>query len=357
MTDLNQLSSYDYTLPEKLIARYPLARREQSRLMKLDKNSGEVEHSRFSSLPELLNEGDCLVLNQTKVLAARILGRRVETGGKWEGLFIKALSENEWEIIGKTRGKLQPGEIIAIDPVDSTETNTLQLELIKKSEEGGWIVKPSSSIDDLSDPAALLEHFGTMPLPPYIGRTIADKSDWDRYQTTYAKEAGAVAAPTAGLHFTPEILKQCEDRGVTILYVTLHVGIGTFRPINVESLSDHTMHKEWCEVTEEVAAAIQQTKQNGKRVIAIGTTSVRTLESASQTGTISAFQGTTDLFIQPGYEFKVVDGLLTNFHLPCSSLLVMISALAGFEPVRNAYQEAIKEKYRFYSYGDAMFIS
>ena len=359
MTDLTQLDSYDFELPPELIAREPLPERDASRLLHVHRESETVAHRQFRDIVDLLNPNDCLVVNQTRVLPARLLGTRTETGGKWEGLYLEADPDGNWILLSQTRGKLQASETITLSPIHTAAENAeqqssqqLQLRLLKKLTEGRWLAQPLSE-----EPVEeLLAIFGTMPLPPYIGRKVANQNDLNRYQTTYAAVPGAVAAPTAGLHFTSELLDQCRDKGITIATVTLHVGIGTFRPISVNNLAEHHMHAEWCEINEETVNTIQAVRSNGGRVIAVGTTSVRTLESAARTGTLEPFCGETDLFIRPPYEFRAVDGLITNFHLPKSSLLVMISAFAGFDLVRHAYREAVENRYRFFSYGDAMFI-
>lgn len=355
--DLNQLSAWQYHLPDHLIAGRPTARRDESRLMVVDRHCGEIRHGSFRDLPDLLRSGDRLVFNNTKVVPARLFGFRTSTRGRWEGLFLSVESDGRWLITGKTRGRLQPGETLSVYPAGSdpdrvTVDECLTLRLDEKTEQGTWIVSP----EDERDPYAVLEQFGTLPLPPYIGRPVADEEDRQRYQTVFAETPGAIAAPTAGLHFTDQVLNACEQREVTSSKVTLHVGIGTFRPVNSECLSDHEMHSEWCEVTAETAAEIRQTRQDGGRVFAVGTTSVRTLESAARSGEIGAHSGDTDLFIQPGFPFRAVDGLLTNFHLPGSTLIVLVAALAGYDLTMKAYAEAVKSEYRFYSYGDAMLI-
>ena len=359
---MHSISDYDYDLPPELLAKTPTAKRDESRLMVIDRASGTIEHMLFRDLPSQLKANDRLVMNNTKVLQARLFGIRTQTGGKWEGLFLSATEDGHWKLIGETRGKLQPGESLTIHPAhcDSSAPNapSLTLHLIERDEEGTWTAKPQS--DQTAE--ALLARFGTLPLPPYIGRKVADENDFDRYQTTFAKTAGAVAAPTAGLHFTPELLQQCRQVPATTSEVTLHVGIGTFRPISVEKLDDHDMHFEWCQLSKEAAQQIHSTRQADGRIIAVGTTSVRTLESAAQfagnssTTSIPAWSGSTNLFIKPGYEFKAIDGLITNFHLPKSSLLVLVSTFAGYDLIKHAYETAIQQQYRFYSYGDAMLI-
>ena len=350
---MQHLSDYDYELPQELIASEPLPQRDESRLLVIDRDKGQLSHHRVRDLPSLLQPGDCLVLNDTKVVPARLLGRRTQTGGKWEGLFLNKTSTGLWRLIGETRGKLQPGEKITVIPAHHPDSDdTLILTLRDKEPDGIWTAEVQSDTETFE----LLQRFGTVPLPPYIQRKLANDQDRSRYQTTFSRHPGAVAAPTAGLHFTPELLAACEERNIHHTYVTLHVGLGTFRPIAVENLNDHRMHSEWCELTTETADRLNTTRQTGGRIIAVGTTAVRTLETASQTGTIQPFRGQTDLFIRPPYEFRAVDCLMTNFHLPKSSLLVLISALMGIDMTKQAYQHAIDEKYRFYSYGDAMLI-
>ena len=355
----DRLSSYDYDLPKELIAQQPPAERSASRLMVVRRETGTVEHRRFRELPELLAHGDLLVLNETKVIPARLQGVRVNTGGRWEGLFLGATEGGHWRLLGQTRGKLLTGEEIALHPSQYATTNhsndeEYRLTLVEKGPGGVWQARP---IDD-SDPLTVLQRFGSVPLPPYIERDQPIPSDKSRYQTTYARTPGAVAAPTAGLHFTPEVFHRCRERGIETATVTLHVGIGTFRPIGVEQLEEHQMHSEWCEVPEAAAAAIRRTKEQGGRVAAVGTTTVRTLESvaARHSGEVAPWSGETNLFIRPPYEFQAVDKLVTNFHLPKSSLLVMISAFANRQLILRAYDEAVRERYRFFSYGDAMII-
>ncbi len=351
MTD--ELADYDYSLPEELIARRPPKDREDARLLIVDRASGTLRHSLVRNLPDLLTAGDCLVLNDTRVVPARLLGRRAVTGGRWEGLFLEMTGPGEWRLLCQCRGKLQAGEQIEIHPAHTPAlTERLTLELVVKEEDGIWRANCQTDID----PWKALERFGTVPLPPYMRRDLAEPEDFERYQTVYARHRGSVAAPTAGLHFTPELLARCTARGITQSYVTLHVGIGTFRPIVAERLTEHRMHAEWCEVSRETVAQIREAHERGSRRIAVGTTTVRTLESAAAKGSLSSWRGATDLFIRPPYVFRAVDALLTNFHLPRSTLLVLVSALAGRELILQAYAEAIREKYRFYSYGDAMLI-
>lgn len=351
---LSQIGAYDYVLPEELIAQTPAEKRDASRLMIINREQGTIEHTSFNQLPTYLNAGDLLVLNNTRVVPARLIGIRTSTGGKWEGLFLRLESPNEWRLIGQTRGRLQPGERLTLTPADAasaTPDATLDLTLQTKNEDGTWIATPESTEPALT----LLDRFGTLPLPHYMHRS-AEMSDRERYQTTYAEKPGAVAAPTAGLHFTPEVFEACRQRQVETATVTLHVGLGTFRPVSVERLDDHKMHSEWCDVPEETVRKIESTKQRNGRVIAVGTTSVRPLESICQQGRLRPWQGETDLFIRPPFQFQVIDALITNFHLPKSTLLVLVSTFAGRELMLRAYEEAIRERYRFFSYGDAMII-
>ena len=351
MPDLDRLSSYDYPLPEELIAHSPPVRRDASRLMTLDAGSGAIGHRRFSELPELLEPGDLLVLNDTRVLPARLVGVRETTGGRWEGLFLGTTADGSWNLIAKTRGTFRLGERVLI--AHPSGGSPLTLELTARTESGGWTMRPGAPGSHLD----LLASYGQMPLPPYIERSQPVESDRDRYQTTYARVPGAVAAPTAGLHFTPELFAALEARGVSKTFVTLHVGIGTFRPVSVENLAEHQMHAEWAEVQDAAVRAIRETKARGGRVIAVGTTSVRTLESAAAGGELRPWSGETKIFIRPPYRFRVIDGLITNFHLPKSTLLMLVSALAGRDKILRAYETAVGERYRFFSYGDAMFIS
>lgn len=325
--------------------------------MLVDRSSGTISHHSIRDLPDLLPEKSRLVFNNTKVVPARLFGQRTETGGKWEGLFLSAMPDGCWTITGQTRGRLKTGETITIHKAGSLDQNssqdTLLIRLEHRSDQGQWIVRP------LSDQPALvlLQQFGTLPLPPYIGRKVADVEDQQRYQTVYASVPGAIAAPTAGLHFTEQLLQECEAREIYRSEVTLHVGIGTFRPVSSNKLSEHTMHSEWCEVSQQAADQIRQTKTSDGSIVAVGTTSVRTLEaSVAENPIIQFWQGNTNLFIRPGYRFGVVDHLLTNFHLPGSTLIVLVAALAGYDLTMEAYRKAVEQQYRFYSYGDAMLI-
>jgi S-adenosylmethionine:tRNA ribosyltransferase-isomerase len=351
------LSSYDFQIPCELIASEPLAERDASRLMVLKRATGAVEHRRFRELPELLRPGDLLVLNETRVIPARVIGVRTGTGGHWEGLYLGATHAGRWRLMGHTRGRLLPGEAITLRPVhaaDREHREEYRLQLVEREADGVWQVLPETEEPALE----ILQRFGTVPLPPYMGRGVATPNDFERYQTTYAGTPGAVAAPTAGLHFTPDVLARCLAQGVRTAQVTLHVGIGTFRPISAEHLADHQMHFEWCSIPPATAEAIRAVRQAQGRIVAVGTTTVRTLESvaARNGGQVVGWSGETNLLIRPPYAFQAVDALITNFHLPKSSLVVMLSALAGRETILRAYAEAVRERYRFFSYGDAMLV-
>lgn len=336
-------SDFDFYLPEELIAQTPLERRDASRLLTLDKNTGAVGHHRFYELPRFLRPGDCLVLNDSRVLPARLIGRR-PTGGACEVLLLVDRGDNLWECLVRPGRKLKPGARVIFG--DGRLTATVEAEL----NDGKRAVRFQYQGIFLE----ILEQLGRMPLPPYIK---AELEDQERYQTVYSRVAGSAAAPTAGLHFTTELLDRIRGMGVKVCCVTLHVGRGTFRPVKAEDITDHEMHSEFCMISGETAGIINETKQNGGRVICVGTTSCRTVESfAAEDGTLSERSGWTDIFIYPGYRFKVLDALITNFHLPQSTLIMLVSALAGRERVLAAYEAAVREKYRFFSFGDAMFI-
>ncbi len=339
-----KVTDFDYELPEALIAQFPVEPRDTSRLLTLNKVTGAVEHkAHFYELVEELNEGDVLVFNNTKVIPARLYGHREGSGGKVEVLLLTPCGENRWECLVKPGKKCPIGQVIVFD-------ERLKATVLDKTDFGGRIVE--FTVDGIFDD--IIQEIGEMPLPPYIHEKLEDK---ERYQTVYAKEKGSAAAPTAGLHFTPELLEKIKAKGVELEFVTLHVGLGTFRPVSVESIEEHDMHSEFYSVSPETAARINDAKAKGRRIIAVGTTSVRTLESAStDDGVLQGTSGWTQIFIYPGYTFKMVDALVTNFHLPQSTLLMLISALAGREHCLAAYEEAVREKYRFFSFGDAMFI-
>jgi S-adenosylmethionine:tRNA ribosyltransferase-isomerase len=354
---MSELDLYDYHLPDELIAREPATQREGARLLVLHRNTGRIEHRSIADLPQLLQPQDLLVLNDTRVLPARLVGQRAATGGRWEGLFLKSPQPGLWEVIGQTRGKLMPHEQLVVPLIHhegdaSPAVAELRLTLVERLPDGGWLMQP----DLPGSHVELLGKFGQVPLPPYMERDSATAADRERYQTLHARHPGSVAAPTAGLHFTPELLAACRERGIHDTYVTLHVGLGTFRPISVDRLADHVMHSEWCDVSASTVDQIQQTRATGGRTVAVGTTSVRSLETASRTGHLVSFSGDTRLFIQPPYQFQTVDVILTNFHLPKSTLLVLLAAFVGRERLLEAYAEAISEHYRFYSYGDAMLV-
>lgn len=336
-------SDFYFDLPEELIAQTPLERRDASRLLVLNKKTGELEHRHFYDLPEYLHEGDCLVMNDSRVLPARLLGCR-SSGGSVELVLLRDLGEGKWECLSRPGRKTKPGTELSFGDGELTAT------VLAVTEGGNRIVQFHYEGIFLE----VLERLGKMPLPPYIK---AELNDAERYQTVYSREVGSAAAPTAGLHFTQELLQKLADKGVRLCYVTLHVGLGTFRPVKEEEIEDHPMHAEFCMIPEETARIVNETKKNGGRVIAVGTTSCRTLESfASADGALSPSSGWTDIFIYPGYRFKCIDALITNFHLPESTLIMLVSALAGRETILHAYKTAVKERYRFFSFGDAMLI-
>ena len=335
---------FSFELPQELIAQDPLKDRSSSRLLVLDKETGEVSHHVFRDIIDYLNPGDCLVINDTKVIPARLIGSKVGTDAKIEILLLKRKSDQVWETLVKPGKKAKPGAKISFGE------GLLVGEVIDVVEEGNRLVK--FSYEGIFE--EILDQLGQMPLPPYITHQLEDKN---RYQTVYAKNSGSAAAPTAGLHFTPELLEQIKEKGVDVASVTLHVGLGTFRPVKAENILDHHMHSEFYRIEEEEAAKINRAKEKGGRIICVGTTSCRTVESAAdENGRVKAGSGWTDIFIYPGYRFKILDCLITNFHLPESTLLMLVSALAGREHILAAYEEAVKEKYRFFSFGDAMFI-
>ena len=338
-------SDFYFELPEELIAQDPLEERSGSRLLMLDKISGRTEHHIFKEIIDYLRPGDCLVLNNTKVLPARLMGVKEDTGAAIEVLLLKRKENDVWETLVKPGKKVKPGTRITFG------NGSLHAEVLEVVEEGNRLIR--FSYEGIFE--EVLDRLGEMPLPPYITHKLQDKN---RYQTVYAKYDGSAAAPTAGLHFTEDLLRQIEDKGVETAYVTLHVGLGTFRPVKADNILEHHMHSEYYQVTAEAAEKINRAKAEGHRVICVGTTSCRTVESAAKPdGTLEACCGNTEIFIYPGYRFKVLDCLITNFHLPESTLVMLVSALAGRENVLQAYAEAIKERYRFFSFGDAMFIT
>ncbi len=336
-------SDFNYELPEELIAQTPLERRDASRLMTLDRETGETGHFHFYDLPQFLRPGDCLVLNDSRVLPARLIGRR-PTGGICEVLLLTDRGGDAWECLVRPGRKLKPGAEVSFG--DGQLAARVEAEL----EDGKRLVRFIYKGIFLE----VLERLGRMPLPPYIKAELRDN---ERYQTVYSKVMGSAAAPTAGLHFTPELLERIRGMGVKVCYVTLHVGLGTFRPVKAEDIQDHEMHSEFCMIPAETAETVNETRRSGGRCVCVGTTSCRTLESfAAEDGTLSERSGWTDIFIYPGYRFKAVDALVTNFHLPQSTLIMLVSALAGREHVLAAYEDAVRERYRFFSFGDAMFI-
>ena len=336
-------SDFYFDLPPELIAQTPIEKRDASRLLLLDKETGETQHRHFYDLLEFLHPGDCLVLNNSRVLPARLIGRR-PTGGVCEVLLLVDKGDNVWECLVRPGRKLKPGAEVIFG--DGQLKATVEAEI----DDGKRLVRFHYEGIFLE----ILEQLGKMPLPPYIKEELQDQ---ERYQTVYSKVNGSAAAPTAGLHFTPELMKQIEEKGVKLCYVTLHVGLGTFRPVKAENILEHEMHSEFCIISRETADIINETKKNGGRVICVGTTSCRTIESfAAGDGTMCECSGWTNIFIYPGYRFKVLDALITNFHLPESTLIMLVSALAGREHVMEAYKQAVEERYRFFSFGDAMFI-
>ncbi len=336
-------SEFDFELPEELIAQTPIQQRDHSRLMHLDKNSGEITHNHFYELPKFLHKGDCLVLNDSRVLPARLIGCR-STGGSVELVLLRDLGDGRWECLSRPGKKTRPGTELSFGDGELTATVEDVVEggnrVVKFHYEGIFL--------------EVLERLGKMPLPPYIKEELKDS---ERYQTVYSRELGSAAAPTAGLHFTKELLAEIEASGVNVCYVTLHVGLGTFRPVKEDEIENHEMHSEFCIIPERTSRIVTETKKNGGRVVAVGTTSCRTLESfAAEDGSLPVSSGWTNIFIYPGYQFKCIDALITNFHLPESTLIMLVSALAGREHVLNAYKIAVEERYRFFSFGDAMMI-
>ena len=338
------VTDFNFELPQELIAQDPLEDRAASRLLVLNKETGNISHRHFRDIRQYLKKGDCLVINDTKVIPARLIGHKVGTDAKIEVLLLKRKSDNVWETLVKPGKKAKPGTVINFGD------GLLKGTVIDVVEEGNRLIQ--FSYEGIFE--EILDQLGQMPLPPYITHRLKDKN---RYQTVYAEHEGSAAAPTAGLHFTKELLAQIQEMGVKIAHVTLHVGLGTFRPVKVSNVLDHHMHSEFYRIEEDAANMINETKKNGGRIICVGTTSCRTIESAAaEDGTIRACSGWTDIFIYPGYQFKILDCLITNFHLPESTLVMLVSALAGREHVLTAYEEAIRQRYRFFSFGDAMFI-
>jgi S-adenosylmethionine:tRNA ribosyltransferase-isomerase len=339
-----KVNEFYFDLPEELIAQHPLKDRDSSRLMVIDKNSGELEHKTFRDIIQYIQKGDCLVLNDTRVIPARLIGVKEESGGKIEFLLLKRIDMSTWETLAKPGKRAKKGAMFTFG------SGELKAEVIEVKDDGNRIIR--FEWEGIFE--EVLDKLGQMPLPPYIKETLEDK---ERYQTIYSKVSGSAAAPTAGLHFTDELLGKLKDKGIKVVFITLHVGLGTFRPVKSENIEEHDMHSEYYELSEEAANIINSTKENGHRVIAVGTTSCRTLETiGDENGRVAVQSGWTDIFIYPGYKYKIVDGLITNFHLPESTLIMLVSALAGKEKVMNAYKEAVKNNYRFFSFGDAMFL-
>ena len=336
---------FDYHLPDRLIAQQPASKRDDSRLLVVDCKTQSWEHHTFRDLPVLLNRGDLLVLNNSRVLPARVVGQREATGGKWEGLFLGQTRDGFWEMLAQTRGYPEVGSLFVTD-------TGLTLALRGRTEDRHWLMQP----EQMGTPLELLEQYGHIPLPPYIRKGRAAEEDAERYQTVYAERAGSVAAPTAGLHFTPQLFDRLAAKGIETAKATLHVGLGTFASVKVEDPTQHVIHREWCEVNQSTVDAINGAKARGNRVIAVGTTTARTLESAALPDGLKPYSGETGLFIRPSFEFRVLDALITNFHLPRTTLLLLVGAFAGNDLLRRAYSEAIANEYRFYSYGDAMLV-
>lgn len=338
-----KVSDFDFHLPEELIGQTPYKDRDQCRLLVMDKKTGEIEHKHFYDIYDELKKGDTLVLNDTRVIPARLIGEKEDTKGKMEFLLLKRIDKDKWQTLVK------PGKRAKIGATFVFGDGLLKAKVIDISDEGSRIVE--FYYEGIFE--EVLDKLGEMPLPPYITEKLEDK---EAYQTVYSKNSGSAAAPTAGLHFTEELLERIKEKGINIVYVTLHVGLGTFRPVKVEDIENHFMHSEYFEISEESAKVINETKENGGRVICVGTTSIRTVESSSEKGKVIPGSGWTNIFIYPGYEFKVVDALITNFHLPESTLLMLVSALSDREKILNAYNVAVEERYKFFSFGDAMFI-
>lgn len=351
--DADLVQSYDYHLPRQLIAQHPAEHRIDARLMLIDRRQKEISHLYVRDLPDLIQPGDALVLNTSRVVPARLVGSRTATGGRWEGLFLQSGDQGVWEILSKTRGRLAVGETLSLQDREGREQPALVV--LAKLESGHLAVRPVDQQMSLED---LFERFGRVPLPPYIRNGQMVDRDAESYQTVYAKQPGSLAAPTAGLHFTTDLIRHLQQKGVSTASVVLHVGLGTFRPVSAARLSEHLMHSEWAELPETTAEKLRKCRSQQGRVVAVGTTSVRVLESAAQaTGSpYQAWSGQTNIFIRPPYQFLAMDALMTNFHLPKSTLLALVCAFAGRELVLDAYHQAIEQKYRFYSYGDCMLI-
>jgi len=347
----SELDAYDFELPRELIAQEPPTHRTDSRMMLIDRSTGRIEHASIRDLPSVLRAGDAMVVNDSKVIPARLVGYRANTRGRWEGLFLREES-GVGELLSSTRGFLKPGEAVVLRDPEGRENQ--KLVLIARTEDGNFLFKPEPDRPWLE----LLEECGRVPLPPYIRDGQMTSSDKERYQTVYARNPGSVAAPTAGLHITEDLIQKIRASGVALVAVTLHVGLGTFRPIQVQRLADHKMHSEFAQISPQVVKRLLTARAEGGRIIAVGTSSVRTLETSAMhgNGTLIPWSGQTDIFIRPGHRFHGIDGMLTNFHLPRSSLIVLVSAFAGRDLVLEAYAKAIEERYRFFSYGDCMLI-
>jgi len=345
---------YDYELPPDLIAQESLADRAAARLLVVDRTTSAVTHRHIRDLPQILRAGDLVIVNDTRVVPARLVGRRVKTGGRWEGLFLRVdAASGAWELLASTRGRPEIGERVMLTGLDGLDA--LTLTLVGRSGGGAWLAVPDAA-DPLATVEEILNRVGRVPLPGYIRGGAEQPGDRERYQTVFARQNGSAAAPTAGLHFTDSLLAELAACGIGRASVTLHVGLDTFRPISAERLDDHPMHTEWCECSAETVAAIRETRGRGGRIVAVGTTAARTLETAARSGTLAAWSGPTDLFIKPGFEFRAVDCLLTNFHMPRTTLMVLVSTFASRGLIARAYEEAIRQQYRFLSYGDAMLI-
>jgi S-adenosylmethionine:tRNA ribosyltransferase-isomerase len=342
-------SEFEFELPDELIAQQPVEPRDRSRLMVVDRRRECWEHRTFAELPDLLDPRDVLVRNDTRVVPARLVGRRASTGGKWEGLFLRERPDGTWELLARTRGRPVPGEHVVVG-------QGLDLVLQSRGEGGSWIVQAERGGECAETTFALLERHGQTPLPPYIRHGRETAGDRLAYQTIYARQAGSVAAPTAGLHFTEDVFARLAARGIAWVDLTLHVGLGTFRPIEAARIEDHVMHAEWAELSAQTIATLKARRRQGGRIVAVGTTSARVLETVAAGETLQPFSGETRCFIRPGHTFRGLDALLTNFHLPKSSLLVLVSAFAGLDLTRAAYADAIRNRYRFFSYGDAMLV-
>jgi S-adenosylmethionine:tRNA ribosyltransferase-isomerase len=347
---MTRIADYDFDLPAELVAQHPLADRSDARLMVIDRSEGSISHHHVRDLPELLQPDDCLVVNNSRVIPARLVGCRTRTGGRWQGLVLAVDAGGNWQLMSKTRGRIEAGETVTLQDRDGQPG--VRLRMLAPMEGGTWAARPET--DEGQGP--ILARYGRIPIPPYIrGGDMIDR-DVEDYQTVYARMDGSVAAPTAGLHFTDKLLEQIGKKGTSIAELTLHVGLGTFRPVACEELEDHAMHSEWGQLSEQALATIRASQQAGGRVVAVGTTSARLLEAASKSGDLASWEGETDIFIAPPYTFRSTDGLMTNFHLPRSTLLVLVRTFGGNELIRRAYAEAIGERYRFYSYGDAMLV-